>query len=201
MPGPAVAGPEQEPRERAILIGVTTKPRQAADDSLTELRELAGSAGLLVVDVIVQQRQRIDPRYLMGRGKLMDLVIRTLQMDADLLVFDAELLLHVIDLSNPRFEEQMEAVDKILATLELGGKPVLKVFNKMDLVPPELAAWQSRSHDGVAISAMAAGTLQPLLYRLEETIDRILPREQMTSAEQEAVAEAMREREKAGLLH
>ena len=101
---------------------------------------------------------------------------------------DADLLLHVIDLSNPRFEEQMEAVDKILATLELGGKPVLKVFNKMDLVPPELAAWQSRSHDGVAISAMAAGTLQPLLYRLEETIDRILPREQMTSAEQEAVA-------------
>jgi hypothetical protein len=48
---------------------------------------------------------------------------------------------------------------------------------------------------------MDAGTLQPLLYRLEETIDRILPREQMTSAEQEAVAEAMREREKAGLLH
>jgi GTP-binding protein HflX len=70
---------------------------------------------------------------------------------------DADLLLHVIDLSNPRFEEQMEAVDKILATLELGGKPVLKVFNKMDLMLPELAAWQSRSHDGVAISAMAAG--------------------------------------------
>jgi GTP-binding protein HflX len=114
---------------------------------------------------------------------------------------DADLLLHVIDLSNPRFEEQMEAVDKILTSLELGGKPVLKVFNKIDLVDPELAAWQSRRHDGVAISANESGTLKPLLYRLEETIDRILPREQMTSAEQEAVAEAMQEREKAGVLH
>ena len=56
-----------------------------------ELRELAGSAGLQVVDVIVQHRQRIDPRYLMGRGKLMDLVIRALQADADLLIFDADL--------------------------------------------------------------------------------------------------------------
>ena len=84
-------GVDQDRRERAILIGVTTKPRQMAEDSLTELRELAGSAGLQVVDVILQQRQRIDPRYLMGRGKLMDLVIRALQADADLLIFDADL--------------------------------------------------------------------------------------------------------------
>ncbi len=60
---------------------------------------------------------------------------------------DADLLLHVIDLSNPRFEEQMEAVDKILASLELHDKPVLKVFNKIDLVesgPGRLGKPQSR---------------------------------------------------------
>ena len=84
-------GVDQDRRERAILIGVTTKPRQVAQDSLMELRELAGSAGLEVVDVILQQRRRVDPRFLMGRGKLMDLVIRALQTDADLLVFDADL--------------------------------------------------------------------------------------------------------------
>ena len=42
-----------------------------------------------------------------------------------------DLLLHVIDLSNPRFEEQMEAVDNILRSLDLNDKPVLKVFNKV----------------------------------------------------------------------
>jgi GTP-binding protein HflX len=114
---------------------------------------------------------------------------------------DADLLLHVIDLSNPRFEEQMQAVDNILASLELSRKPVLKVFNKIDLVDPEVASWQSRRHHGVAISANEPGTLTPLLHRLEETIDRILPREQTTSAEQEAIAEALREREKGGVLH
>ena len=389
-------GVDQDRRERAILIGVTTKPRKIAEDSLTELQELAGSAGLLVVDVILQQRQRIDSRYLMGRGKLMDLVIRALQADADLLIFDADLnpsqvrsitdftelkvidrtqlildifaqrarsregklqveiaqlkyllprlmgrddalsrltggiggrgpgetkleidrrrvrerlhrltqeldqvraerrvrrgprqrhglpiisivgytnagkstllntltraevlaenrlfatldptsrrlrfpkereviitdtvgfirdlpkdlldafkatleeledadlLLHVIDLSNPQFEEQMDAVDNILRSLDLKDKPVLKVFNKVDLVDPEQAAWQSRRHDGVAISANDAATLQPLLHRLEDRIEQILPREQTTSAEKEAMAAAMQEREKAGVLH
>ena len=389
-------GLEQDRRERAMLIGVTTKPRRVAEDSLMELRELAGSAGLQVVDVILQQRQRIDARFLMGRGKLMDLVIRALQADADLLIFDADLnpsqvrsitdftelkvidrtqlildifaqrarsregklqvemaqlkyllprlmgrddalsrltggiggrgpgetkleidrrrvrerlhrltqeldqvraerrvrrgprqrhglpiisivgytnagkstllntltrsevvaenrlfatldptsrrlrfpkereviitdtvgfirdlpqdlleafkatleeledadlLLHVIDLSNPRFEEQMQAVDTILASLDLAGKPVLKVFNKMDLVDPEAAAWHSRQHDGVAISAVDPGTLEPLLTRLEETIDRILPRQSLSSSEQEAVTAALQERDKPGVLH
>ena len=78
---------------------------------------------------------------------------------------------------------------------------MLKVFNKIDLVHPETAAWQSRRHHGVAISANNAVTLQPLLNRLEETIDQILPREQMTSAEKEALEKAMQEREKVGILH
>ncbi len=114
---------------------------------------------------------------------------------------DADLLLHVIDLSNPRFEEQMEAVDNILRSLDLSDKPVLKVFNKVDLVDPELGAWQSRGHDGVVISANDAATLQPLLHRLEDRIDHILPREQTTSAEEEAIAAAMDEREKVEVLH
>ncbi len=43
-------GVDRDRRERAILIGVTTRPRHSAEDSLMELRELAGSAGLQVVD-------------------------------------------------------------------------------------------------------------------------------------------------------
>ena len=95
----------------------------------------------------------------------------------------------------------MDAVDNILLSLGLNDKPVLKVFNKVDLVEPELAAWQSRRHEGVAISANDAATLHPLLHRLEDRIEQILPREQTTSAEKEAIAAALQEREKAGVLH
>jgi len=88
---------------------------------------------------------------------------------------EADLLIHVIDLSNPRFPEQMAAVDRILSSLELDAKPVLKVFNKMDLAPPELAALQVRRHGGVAVSALDDSTLPPLIARLEERVEELAP--------------------------
>src|SRR5690606_27218490 len=47
---------------------------------------------------------------------------------------DADLILHVVDISNPRFEEQIGAVERILTELELDRIPRLLVFNKTDLV-------------------------------------------------------------------
>ena len=49
----------------------------------------------------------------------------------------ADLLLHVVDMSHPRFEEQMEAVEGLLAELGLEGKPAVRVFNKQDRVEPQ----------------------------------------------------------------
>jgi GTP-binding protein HflX len=87
---------------------------------------------------------------------------------------DADLLIHVIDLANPRFEEQIAAVDRILISLELTDKPVLKVFNKMDKVDPNLAALMSRIHQGVAIAAVNPETLPPLISRLEDTVEEVV---------------------------
>src|SRR5208337_3441722 len=78
-------------RERAILIGVTGKNRAAAEDSMEELGELARSVGLEVAATLIQRRPRFDPRFLLGKGRLSELVIQALQQGADLLVFDAEL--------------------------------------------------------------------------------------------------------------
>ena len=355
-------------KERAILVGVTGKSALTAEDSLEELAELARSAGLEVAATIIQHRPRFDPRFLMGKGKISELVIQALQLGADLLVFDAELspsqvraitdftelkvidrtqlildlfaqrarsregklqvemaqvkyllprlrgrddalsrltggiggrgpgetrleidrrrlqerlhrlnqdlagvraarrerrqprrrlrlpilsiigytnagkstlfnalthasvaaedrlfatldptsrrlrfprereviitdtvgfiknlpdnllqafkatleeledadlLIHVVDLSNPRFIEQMAAVGDILASLGLGDKPVLKVFNKLDRVSPNLAALQCRIHQGVAVSALDPDTLPPLIVRLEERVEEL----------------------------
>ena len=77
---------------RAILVHVCDKRSAAqADDSLRELDELARTAGVEVADRILQVRDRVDPRYALGRGKLEDVVIRAMQLDAETLIFDCDL--------------------------------------------------------------------------------------------------------------
>lgn len=78
-------------RDRTILVGVPTGPIDEAEESMAELNELATSADVVVLDQIIQRRQAIDPRTVLGRGKLDDLLVRALQLGADLIVFDREL--------------------------------------------------------------------------------------------------------------
>jgi len=78
-------------RDRAILVGVTTESLVAAQESLDELKELARSAGVVVLDSVVQRRQKLDPRSLVGRGKLDELIIGSLQLGADVIIFDQNL--------------------------------------------------------------------------------------------------------------
>lgn len=78
-------------REGAILVNVTNGSLADAEDSMAELRELAASAGVVVLDQMIQKRPAIDPRTVLGRGKLEDLLVRAMQLGADLIVFDREL--------------------------------------------------------------------------------------------------------------
>jgi len=78
-------------RDRAILVGVTTGPLSEAEESMAELRELAASAGIVVLNEIIQRRAGVDPRTVLGRGKLDELLVRALRLGADLIVFDREL--------------------------------------------------------------------------------------------------------------
>ncbi len=80
---------------RAILVHVGEKRRrgahQEAEASLRELRELAVTAGVEVVDAILQLRDALDPRYVMGKGKLDDVLVRAAETDAETLIFDHDL--------------------------------------------------------------------------------------------------------------
>lgn len=78
-------------RDRALLVGVTTETTAEAKDSIDELRELAISGGLVVLDEVIQRRQSLDPKTLVGKGKLDEIIIRSLQLGADMIVFDREL--------------------------------------------------------------------------------------------------------------
>jgi GTP-binding protein HflX len=77
--------------ERVLLISVTTSARREALESLDELQHLADSAGIEVVDTILQQRAKIDSRILLGSGKLRELAIIAMQRNISMMVFDQEL--------------------------------------------------------------------------------------------------------------
>jgi len=77
--------------ERAILISVSRQPRSEVEDSMDELRELARTGGVEVLDVFIQLRRDISPRFLMGEGKMREVIIRALQLGATMLLFDQEL--------------------------------------------------------------------------------------------------------------
>lgn len=81
----------QTNRDRVILVNVTTGYLSEAEESLAELEELALSAESVVLDKIIQRRPKIDPKTVLGRGKLEELLIRSMRLGADLIVFDTEL--------------------------------------------------------------------------------------------------------------
>jgi GTP-binding protein HflX len=84
---PRLAG---DTRTRAILAHVGTESVTDARDSLSELADLAQSAGLDTIDTILQRRP-IDPKYVLGLGKLKQVIIRAMQLGAETLVFDLNL--------------------------------------------------------------------------------------------------------------
>jgi len=83
---------------------------------------------------------------------------------------EADLLLHVIDLSHPRFEEQMAAVEKILEDLGLTRIPLIRVFNKVDKMDAETADRLGCTFGAVCISALDPATYPPLIKKVEEKL-------------------------------
>jgi len=83
---------------------------------------------------------------------------------------DADLLLHLVDASAKTFERQIEAVDAILAELELEGIPRVLVFNKCDRLPPEETEGLCHRYGAVGVSALRPETLAPLI----DVLDRVL---------------------------
>ncbi len=78
--------------ERAVIVGIDVGEGEAeATARLDELVELVRSAGAVVAHRDLQRRTRPDPRTLVGRGKLDELVSAAYHQNADLLVFDREL--------------------------------------------------------------------------------------------------------------
>ena len=83
-------------------------------------------------------------------------------------VVEADLLLHVVDISHPQADDQIRAVDTVLDEIGASGKPTLMVFNKIDrLEHPESADRHlDRFPNAVAVSAMTGDGFESLLAEL-----------------------------------
>jgi GTP-binding protein HflX len=77
--------------ESAMLVSASSRSRFEQEDRLLELTELASSAGVTVVDRIAQRTPDGHQRYLLGSGKLKDVLIQTLHKGADMVIFDQTL--------------------------------------------------------------------------------------------------------------
>lgn len=78
-------------KESAILVSASAKSRGEQEEQLVELAELATSAGVTVIDRMAQRTAYGHQRYLLGSGKMKDVLIQTLHRGADMVIFDQTL--------------------------------------------------------------------------------------------------------------
>lgn len=105
--------------EKAILISVSRESRESLVNSMEELKELAESSGVFVVDSIIQRPQSISPTTLMGEGKLKDLLVKCMQLGVDLIIFDQNLtpgqMASISDLTELRVLDRTQLILDIFA--------------------------------------------------------------------------------------
>jgi len=116
---------------RAVLVNVTTSSKENAEKSVQELTGLALACDLIVVDSIIQKKTKIDPRFLLGKGKLSELVVRTLQAGADLFIFDGELTpAQVRSLTN---YTEMKIIDRSQLILDIFARRAVTKESKIQV--------------------------------------------------------------------
>ena len=84
----------------------------------------------------------------------------------------ADVVLHVIDAAHHDWQEQVSVVDDVLDGLDLDGRPVVHVFNKLDLIddPQSFAARAQDRYQHAAFTAAAKGSVESLVSLLRELV-------------------------------
>ena len=181
-------GHEQaDTRERAILVSVSKNSkttRYDLEDSMDELKELAESSDLLVLDTVLQRVKKINSKFLMGEGKLRELVISALGLGATILVFDQDLTPSQVRSIAERME--LKVIDRSQLILDIFAR---RAHSREGRVQVELAQLKYRlprlSGHGTAMSRLMGGVggRGPGESKLE--VDRRRVRDRITLLERE----------------
>lgn len=86
---------------------------------------------------------------------------------------NADLLLHIIDISNPRHPEQIRSVERILNELNLHQIPQIRGLNKIDRVPPAFVDQSIERWNGIALCARDKNTLMPLIQAMTHAVEKM----------------------------
>lgn len=182
-------------RERAMLISVSSRPRHEQEDSIEELKELAFSSGLIVLDTAIQRPKEINPRFLLGEGKLREIIINAMNKGVTMLIFDQGLT-----------PSQIKAISE-LTELKVIDRPqlILDIFSQRahsrdGKVQVELAQLKYRlprlTGRGTAMSRLMGGIGGRGPGEMKLEIDRRRVRDRITLLEKELkkLSEARRQR-------
>jgi GTP-binding protein HflX len=74
-----------------LVVHVSIGRRHDSEGRIAEIKELCRTAGVRVLDVLQQARPAADPKTLIGKGKLEQVVLRAMQLGAEVVIFDTEL--------------------------------------------------------------------------------------------------------------
>lgn len=171
--GRAVQRNSRRSEFRASLVGYTNAGKSSI------LRALSGAADVFVEDRLFATLDALTREVALGenmKALVTDTVGFIRKLPHHLVASfratleearEADLLLHVVDASHPSWDEQRDVVEGVLADLEMGDKPTLLVFNKIDLIEePALLALQERlvadGREAVFVSTIAEHGVDPL---------------------------------------
>jgi len=170
--------------ERGILISVTKSPLEEALDSMEELKELARTAGVGVLDTVIQRAKELNRRYLLGEGKIREVLIKALQFGATMLVFDQEL--SPAQVRNISELTEIKVIDRSQLILDIFARRATTLDGKVQVELAQLKYLLPRlSGRGVQMSRLMGGIggRGPGETKLE--IDRRLIRDRIVHLERE----------------
>ncbi|MEN8261869.1 MAG: GTPase HflX [Nitrospirota bacterium] len=174
----------KDKRERAVLVSVSTVSRFEQEDSVDELKELAEASNVIVLDSVLQRPRQINPKYLMGEGKLKELVINSMNKGATLLIFDQDLNPSQIKAIGDITE--MKVIDRSQLILDIFAR---RAHSRDGKVQVELAQLRYRlprlTGKGTAMSRLMGGVGGRGPGEMKLEVDRRRVRERITLLEKQ----------------
>jgi len=127
-------------KDRAILISVITpsrfQGRSSAQESMDELVELARSDDVVILDTVIQQRKQINPKFILGKGKLGEIMLAALRLNANLLLFNQEL--NPSQIRSITDHTELRVIDRTQLILDIFARRALSREGKLQIEMAQL---------------------------------------------------------------